>query len=103
METIPASVFPICRVPLLRVPGLFGLVGTGGIGAIDRSQGVVHKLSPNLSIGKRGPLRMVIHSMCTFGIDWMPNMHAALIKRDHVNDPSSRLFDLPFAKISTGQ
>ena len=84
-ETIDhaASIFPSIRVPLLRISRLFRLVRAGGISGIDRPQGIVRKLSPNLSIGKRGSLHMFMHSMCSFRIDWMPDTHGALIKTDH--------------------
>jgi hypothetical protein len=59
----PASVFPGAHVPLLRVPGLFTLIRARGISDIDCSQGIVHKFSPNLSIGKCGPLRVFCHDV----------------------------------------
>ncbi len=38
------SVFRFVTIPSLRISGLFGLIGAGRIGGIDRSQRIVYEL-----------------------------------------------------------
>ena len=81
METLPASVLPGIRISFLRVSGLFLLIRTRGVSLIDRSQGIVHKLSLNFGIAHGGSLRFLIHRSCP-SINWMRRAIVALIKTD---------------------